>query len=347
MLRLLDLGSLGDRAPPRAFQSNRQRGRPTGRRISGSRGGSQIVIEIDGRGRSRSRGFPMSSSRNDPRFVDPGFGQDSRRSQNSFGRSILRDTAPLPSDNMISNSRNPTEIVFVSRGQSSDRHFMTEPGSAQFADVGMQRTSQPVAIHPHDQVVTRSEFIRTSRPAQDRLISSRPAQDRRVSPDPLGTPSGQTGSGRGGWQQYDPRITNTGFDVLADNTVKTSTVIREPAVTSVMTSGSGQQVTSVARQQPDIIQTSTVVKQSGTNTISVPSSRNNVGTQSAVSSQSLTAPAPAPGPNSSTSGSIQNMLRSIVDRMDRQRSARPTEEPMEIEEILARRLMANPTGRLI
>ncbi|XP_069102786.1 uncharacterized protein [Argopecten irradians] len=299
-----------DRQMLRAFE----RGSPSDRRSrhtgSGSsswgRGGSQIDIEFDTRGRSNSR----SHSRGFSRFSDSGFRGESRgfRSSGGSSRSNFDRFDSRPSSDII---------MISSHSQAAERRRRTDQGR-HFTDIGMQSASQPVVIRPLDQTLSRSEFIRSSRPAHDRLVNVDPINSSSHSSAPVDQ-----------WQEMNVPQLNTGIDSHTNSKPSTTTIISAP-----------NSSTNTMPRSPDIfIQTSAHVNSAGSSAVSTQgantSNVTNKGPTSTISNSILGGPAPG-------GSSLQSMLMSLVGSMDvnSHRFPRPTEEPLELEEILMRKLMA-------
>ncbi|XP_060073446.1 uncharacterized protein LOC132553234 [Ylistrum balloti] len=293
IMRVHDIGLLGDRLTSR----NRHSGMGSRTRSRGS----HIAIEIDSRGRTSSRGRT--------RFIDSGFLGDSRRFRSSHGSSSTRSSF----DSF--NSRNSPDIIMISsRLPSSDRRITDNGG--QFADVGIQSSSQPVIIRSRDQVLSRSDFIRSSRPPHDTRVKVEPV----VSSSQSTVPSGS-------WQEMNVPQLQTGVDSFNNNQPQTTTIINNTNAP-----------TNTGTRSPDIlIQTSAHVSPGGSNSLVSQSTTSTNVTNKGTLSNTHTVSAHAPA-----SSSLQNVLMSLVGSIDlnHHRLPRPTEEPLELEEILMRKLMA-------
>ncbi|OWF47852.1 uncharacterized protein LOC110453837 [Mizuhopecten yessoensis] len=301
MLRLLDLGSLGDRVISR----NRNAG--PGSRSWGR--GSQIAIEFDSRGRSQSR----SSSRGSTRFADSGLRGDSRSFRTSGGQSSSRS-----SFDSFSSRSSPDIIMISSRLPSSDRRGRTD-NVGHFNDIGMPSSSQPVVVRARDQVLSRSEFIRSSRPSQDARLNTDPvsSSSRNIAPS-------------ASWQEMTVPQLNVGVDSFSNNHTPTTSIFRDQ-----------NPPTNTGTRSPDIlIQTSAHVNPGGSNTmVSQSTTSTNVADRGSHTSVSNSHIVSAQSPASSA---LQDILMSLAESIDIRdpRFPRPTEEPLELEEMLMRKLMA-------
>ncbi|XP_033725817.1 uncharacterized protein LOC117315642 isoform X2 [Pecten maximus] len=297
VIRVLDRGSFSDRL----MSISRNSG--TGSRSWGR--GSQIAVEFDTRGRSQSRG----SSRGFSRFGDSGFRDDVRGFRSSGG--------PSRSSFDSFNSRSSPDIIMISsRSQLADRRMRNDQGG-QFTDIGRQSSSQPVIIRPRDQALSRSEFIRSSRPSHDNLMHV----------DPINS-SSHISAPREQWKEMNVPQLNSGFDTRVSNQPTSPSLNNNPSPS-----------TNTGTRSADIFsQISAHVNPAGSNTMSSQSTSSNItnkGPQSTVPNSISAAQAPA-------SSSLQNVLMSLVGSLDvnSHRFPRPTEEPPELEELLMQKLMA-------